>query len=149
MKTISKTIDFDLEDIRNWAILDSGATSHFLLSMAPAANVRPTKTPLRAKLPNGETIASTSECDLMIPGLPAAARRAHIMPGLASHSLVSVTKLTDAGCEVLFTKIGCTISKQGRTILCGQKCTKTGLWMIPLAGVLTAIPTAEGGRRKK
>jgi hypothetical protein len=74
-----KTIDFELEDIKNWAILDSGATSHFLLSTAPATNIRPTQMPLRAKLPNGEAIESTAECDLMIPGLPEAARRAHVI----------------------------------------------------------------------
>ena len=137
--TLLKTIDFDLEDIRNWAIVDSGATSHFLVTEAPAINIRPAKTPLKARLPNGETIASTNECDLNIPGLPEAARHAHILPGLASHSLVSVNKLTDAGCEVLFTKIGCTISKNGRIIVCCRKCTRTGLWMIPLLGDSTTV----------
>ena len=29
-------------------------------------------------------------------------------------------------------KINCTIVYRGRTIICGHKCTKTGLWMVPL-----------------
>ena len=41
--------------------------------------------------------------------------------------------LCNAGCEVHFTKIGCTITYRGRTIVCGRKCTQTGLWMLPLA----------------
>jgi hypothetical protein len=45
--------------------------------------------------------------------LPAAAQQAHIIPGLALHSLVSVVTLTNAGCKVHFTKIGCTIMHRG------------------------------------
>jgi hypothetical protein len=36
--------------------------------------------------------------------------------------------------DVTFTKINCTIVYRGRTIVCGHKCTKTGLWMVPLQG---------------
>ena len=38
-KKLLRTIKFDLEDIRNWAILDSGTTSHFLVVDAPADDV--------------------------------------------------------------------------------------------------------------
>ena len=34
-----KTVDFTLEDIREWVILDSGATIHFLVVNAPADDV--------------------------------------------------------------------------------------------------------------
>jgi hypothetical protein len=40
--------------------------------------------------------------------------------------------MCNAGCTVTFTKINCTIVYHGRTIVCGHKCTKTGLWMVPL-----------------
>ena len=40
--------------------------------------------------------------------------------------------MCNAGCTVTFTKINCTITYRGRTIICGHKCTHTGLWMIPL-----------------
>ena len=66
-----------------------------------------------------------------LPDLPAGAQAAHIIPGLASHSLLSAVTM-NAGCTVTFTKINCTIVYCGRTIVCGHKCTKTGLWMVPL-----------------
>ena len=76
-------------------------------------------------------------CTLDLPDLPADARAAHIIPGLASHSLLSVVTMCNAGCTVTFTKISCTIVYHGRTIVCGHKCTKTGLWMVPLRGANT------------
>jgi hypothetical protein len=69
--------------------------------------------------------------------LPAAGQQAC---GLASHSLVSVVTLANAGWEVHFTKIGCTITHRGKTILCGSKCMHTGLWMIPLTTSPALIP---------
>jgi hypothetical protein len=42
--------------------------------------------------------------------------------------------MCNARCTVTFTKINCTIVYRGRTIVCGHKCTKTGLWMVPLKG---------------
>jgi len=126
----------DIDTVKNWAILDSGTTSHFLTSMAPATNITPTTKPIVARLPNGERVTSTHTCTLDIPALPVAARLAHIIPNLASHSLISVVTLCNAGCNITFGKIGCTISYRGRTVLCANKCTRTGLWMIPL----TATP---------
>ena len=104
-QALLNTIDFDKEDIKNWAILDSGATSHFLVADAPAHDVTKATTPITVQLPNGERINSTHTCNLPIPELPASARIAHVMPGLASHSLLSVVKLCNAGCDVAFTKI--------------------------------------------
>jgi hypothetical protein len=88
--------------------------------------------PIVAGLPNGDKVRSTHTGTLDLPGLPSAARLAHIIPGFASHSLISVVTICNTGCDVLFTKIGCTITYRGRTIMCGNKCTRTGLWMIPL-----------------
>jgi hypothetical protein len=127
-----KTISSDTNTIKKWAILDSGATSHFLTTDAPASNIRSTATPLVARLPNGDKVQSTHTCTLDLPELPIAARHAHIIPGLASHSLLSVVTMCNAGCKVTFTKIGCSIEYRGRTIICGHKCTKTGLWMVPI-----------------
>ena len=132
-QSLLSTVDFNVHDIRDWAILDSGATSHFLITLAPATNVRPTSKPINAVLPNGKRVQSTHDCDIDIPHLPQQARATYVIPGLATHSLLSVVKLCNAGCEVKFTKIGCIVTYRGRTIVCGHKCTKTGLWMIPLA----------------
>jgi hypothetical protein len=127
-----KTISINAETIKRWAILDSGATSHFLTTNAPAKNICAATAPLVARLPNGERVQLTHTCTLDLPELPAAARNAHIIPGLASHSLLSVVTMCNASCTLTFTKMGCSIVYCGRTIVCGHKCTCTGLWTVPL-----------------
>ena len=136
--SLLKTITTDAETIKRWAILDSGATGHFLTTDAPALDITPTMTPITARLPNGDRVQSTHTCTLDLPSLPVNARAAHIIPVLASHSLISAVTLCNAGCNVNFTKIGCTISYRGRTLVCGHKCMRTGLWMIPLSETATA-----------
>jgi hypothetical protein len=81
---------------------------------------------------NGDKVQSMHTCTLNLPALPVSARAAHIIPSLASHSLLSVDTMCNAGCTATFTKIICTIAYRGRTIICGHKCTRTGLWMVPL-----------------
>ncbi len=87
--------------------------------------------PLIAHLPKGNKVQSTHTCTLDLPTLPVGARAAHIIP-VASHSLLSVVTMCNAGCTETFTKINCTITYRGRTIICGHKSTRTGLWMVPL-----------------
>jgi hypothetical protein len=121
-----------MDAIRALAILDSGATCHFLMTAAPMTNMHPNSKHIIARLPNGKRVHSTHMCTLDIPALPTSVGHTHTIPGLASHSLMSVVTLCNAGCNVIFTKIGCTIVYHGKVILCGSKCTRTGLWMIPL-----------------
>jgi hypothetical protein len=97
--------------------------------------------PLIAHLPNGNKVHSTHTCTLDLPDLPAGARTAHIIPGLASHSLLSVVTMCNAGCTVTFTKISCTIAYHGCTIICGHKCTHMGLWMVPLSKSQATSPS--------
>ena len=104
-KALLQTVDLDLHNLHEWAILDSGATSHFLVSAAPTRNRQFTTSPLKVRLPDGGYVSSTHTCDLDLPLLPTKARLGHIIPGLASHSLLSVVKLCNAGCEVTFTKV--------------------------------------------
>jgi hypothetical protein len=139
-----KTINVDAATIKQWAILDSGATSHFLTTNAPATNIVLAAVPLIAHLPNGDKVQSTHTCTCNLPDLLAGARAAHVIPGLASHSLLSVITMYNAGCTVTFTKINCTISYRGHTIICANKCTHTGLWMVPLkkVGVRATGPSA-------
>ncbi len=119
--------------IKRWAILDSNVTSHFLTTDAPAANILPAVIPLVARLPNGDKVHSTRTCTLDLQDLPPGAQEAHIIPGLATHPLLSVITMCNGGCTVTFTKISCTIVYRGRIIVCGHKCTRTGLWMVPLS----------------
>ena len=115
-------------------ILDSGATSHFLVVDAPRDDVRPALTPLTVCLPDGAQVHSSHTCSLRVNNLPQNACVTHVIPGLASHSLLSVVRLCNAGCEFIFTKIDCYVKYLGRTVLRGYKCNKTGLWMVNLQG---------------
>ena len=121
-----------MENIKEWAILDSGATSHFLVTEAPTSEITIATVPIRVTIPDGSQVQSTHTCKLAIPELPDIARIRHIIPGLASHSLLSVVKLCNARCEVSFSKIECVVKYQGRIVLRGHKCISTGLWMVPL-----------------
>ena len=53
---------------------------------------------------------------------------------------MSVVKLCNAGCEVIFTNIDCQVKHLGRIILRGSKCTSTGLWMIKLDNTYKITP---------
>jgi hypothetical protein len=132
-----KSITTNADMIKRWAILNIGATSHFLTTSVPATYILPIAMPIIARLPNGDRVHSTHTCTLDIPLLPRGAHAAHIIPGLALHSLLSVATMCNAGCTITFSKIGCTIMYHGRTIVCGHKCTRTGLWMIPLTEITT------------
>jgi hypothetical protein len=94
------TVKVDMDALKNWAILDSGDTSHFLTSMAPGTNITPTNKPIVAQLPSGERMTSMHTCTLDIPALPAAARLAHVIPNLASLSLILVVTFCNAGCTL-------------------------------------------------
>jgi hypothetical protein len=125
-----KTINVDATTIKGWAILDSGAISHFLTTNALATNIVLAAVPLIARLPNGDKVQSTHTCTLNLPDLPAGAQATHIIPGLASLLLLSVVTMYNTGCMVTFTKINCTISYCGWSIIYGNKCTCIGLWMV-------------------
>ncbi len=56
-----------MDAIRAWAILDSGATSHFLMTAAPMTNMHPASKPIIAQLSNGKRVHSTHTCTLDIP----------------------------------------------------------------------------------
>ena len=112
-----KTINFNIDEIRNWEILDSGATSHFLVVDSPVDDVTPTTNPMRVRQPDGTHVQLTHICSLRIPELPRDAQLAHIIPGLASHSLLLVVRLCNAGCTVTFTKIDCVVKYCGKMII--------------------------------
>jgi hypothetical protein len=140
-----KTINVNAATIKQLAILDSRAMSHFLSTNAPATNIVLAAVPLIAHLPNGDNVQSTHTCTLNLPDIPAGTQAAHVIPGLASHALLSIITMCNAGCMVIITKINCTISYHGQTIICGNKCTRMGLWMVPLTknvGDQAASPSA-------
>ena len=61
------TVDINLQNIRKWAILDSGASSHFLVTGAPVTNKKVATNPIVVTLPNGDQVHSTHTGDLNLP----------------------------------------------------------------------------------
>jgi hypothetical protein len=114
------------------ALLDSGCTAHFLLANAKCSNKKSTSTPFAVRLPNGDTITSTHTTTLNMPSFPHAARHAHILPGLAQHSLLSVGQMYDSGCSVTFTASNVMVTNGESTILKGLRYKESSLWRAPL-----------------
>jgi hypothetical protein len=115
------------------AIVDSGCTNHFLLVNAPCLNKVISQTPLTVRLPNGATMDSSHTAELNIPELNSAASIAHVFPGMANHSLISVGQLYNEGYIVTFKNASATIcNPQEFQILSGARDLDTGLWRINL-----------------
>ena len=88
------------------------SNSTFFGPRCPVKTIRVATKPLTINLPDGSQIKSTQECELDIPWLSPAARNAHIVPGLALTSLVSIKVLCDAGCKVGYDGNHCRVLKK-------------------------------------
>ena len=111
-------------------IADSGATGHFLQPGAPAINIKRANNPISTSQPDGKKLVSTHECEIDNPNLPKAARKAHIVPGLAHTSLVLVKMLIDAGCFVTYGK-NVIVYHNEKVVWKGPREKLTGLWVLP------------------
>jgi len=86
---------------------------------------------------NGERVQSTHDGALDIPGLPLDTRYAHVIPGI-SHSLLSIVRLCNAGCEIVFGRCGLNVEvryKQGKVVMKGRKSTINGLCYMPITKI--------------
>jgi hypothetical protein len=84
---------------------------------------------------------SSHTADLDIPELNAAASKAHVSPGMAHHSLLSVEQLCDEGYIVTFQRDTVTIcNSESSTLLSGPRDDTTGLWRINLKQTNKHIP---------
>jgi hypothetical protein len=123
------------------AIVESGCTGHFLVVNAPCLNKVKSRTPLTLRLPNGATMESSHTADLDIPESNAAASKAHVFPGMARHSLLSVGQLCEEGYIVTFKQAVVTIcDPQQSQILSGPRDLNTSLWLINLKQTNNHIP---------
>jgi hypothetical protein len=123
------------------AIVHSGCTGHFLLVTAPCLNKVKSWNPLTVRLPNGATMESSHTADLDIPELNAAESKAHVFPGIAHHSLLSVDQLWDEGYIVTFRQDTVTIcNSDNAKLLSGPRDETTGLWRINLKHTNKHIP---------
>jgi hypothetical protein len=86
-------------------------------------------------------MGSSHTADLDIPGLNATASKAHVFPGMAHHSLLSVGQLWDEGYIVTFKQNTVTICNSESTkLLSGPRDETTGLWQINLKQTNKHIP---------
>ena len=86
-----RIVDFAQDNIKDWVILDSGATSNFLVTEAPVADIVSAMNPFTVTISDDLKVQSTRDCKLATLKLPAQARIAHIVPGLVLHSLISIS----------------------------------------------------------
>ncbi len=70
-------------------------------------------------------------CDIQINGLPVTLT-GHIIPNLSIALLFGIQILTEAGCDVTFTKGDCIVTYNGKIILRGEKDPSTDLWTLLL-----------------
>jgi hypothetical protein len=123
------------------AIVDSGCTGHFLLVTAPCLNKVVSRYPLTVRLPDGATMESSHTADLDIPELNADASKAHVLPGMAHHYLLSSGQLCDEGYTVTFRRDTVTIcNSKNSKLLSGPRDDITGLWRINLKQTVKHIP---------
>ena len=63
VQNLLRTVDFSQVDLKDWAILDSGATSNFLVTEAPVVDIVPAVNPLTVIIPDGSRVQSTYDCN--------------------------------------------------------------------------------------
>jgi hypothetical protein len=127
------------------AIAD-GCTANFCTTGMPVHNKRLATEPIAIRNPNSKVMCSTCTTGLHLPGLPLAARQVHIVPSLASQSLLSIGQFCDAGCKVVFDSHTVTISHNSEVLLTGQRTALTRLWHLDIPSVSpdeSPIPQAD------
>jgi hypothetical protein len=93
------------------------------------------------RLPNGATMESSHTADLDIPELKTAASKAHVLPGMAHHSLLSVGQLCHEDYIVTFQQDTVTIcNSENSKLLSGPQDETTGLCRINLKQTNKHIP---------
>ena len=76
---------------------------------------------------------STHTCEVDVPRIPKESRRAHIVPGIAHTSLISIKVLTDAGCKVVYDTHECQVYFREKIVWTRGKKPMTGLWILPIS----------------
>ena len=113
---------------KNNAIVDSGASGHYFPINSPQQNTHKTNTQFTITQPNGEKLVSTQEASLnILPTLPAAAKEVQVFNNI-KYPLLSVAKLCDVDCNVLFSKNKVTIEHNNKIIAEAPRDNLSNLW---------------------
>jgi hypothetical protein len=75
---------------------------------------------------------ATHEAELDIPALPHAARHIYIVPDLADKTLLSVSQLCKADCQVVFNDRTVAVHHQGKIVLKGGMQNGSALWKMEI-----------------
>ena len=115
------------------AIYDTGASGHYLKSNEPHEIAIQPVAPVQVKQPNGKSLQYNKVCRPKITNLSDEAREAHILPGIAHISLISIGKLCDSRCESSINQHTMAVTK--KILLQGERDTMTGLWRVPIQSI--------------
>ncbi|KXJ67761.1 hypothetical protein RP20_CCG014874 [Aedes albopictus] len=106
--------------------LDSGATSHMTCDASLLENVINVNTTIG--LADGNKIAAVGAGSMRFRKLggngkdvPVTIKQVYHVPALAGN-LLSVSRMTDEGCSLIFTKTDCEIQKNGKVLLRAERC---------------------------
>ena len=123
-------------------ILGSGATDSFLPSSYKGTNEQTVHQPVLVSCANGSTMTSVATDELNLPSLPKAARSCYKFNDIAE-PLISVKKIVNSGCDVLFeaTKVTISDSTTGKPVLTGKLDPIKNLYTVPLHESPTTLPT--------
>jgi len=135
LTTLAECIDV-IKSVQEYVMFipDTGA-SITCIQAAPHYKTSTTQ-PIIAGTPSGHTIRSTESALLNIPTLSNTATAAHTFKKLATGNLLSIGKLCDENCEVVFKKTTMEVTNNdGFIIIKGKRDTSNGLWKaaVPIA----------------
>jgi hypothetical protein len=117
------------------AVVDTGATSLFVMKGTNCKNKRIAINPITISLPNGKKVTSTHICNVTIPGLSFTII-GHIVPEMMMASLLGIRVLCKAGCQVNFDDKKCKVIYKGKVIL-----TINPSYTSPRGGVFSYVVT--------
>ena len=111
--------------------MDSGATDHFVLPSFLLENIQISNKTTKVYCTNGSSIISSKESLLPINDLPDKAKTAHVLQDI-KYPLISVPKLCDNDCNLLFTKCKAHIMNDKFKIISSYDRDKqSGFWTLP------------------
>ena len=117
------------------AILDSGASNHFLSPNIPLSRIHHHAPTLSVRTADGTTHQSKTAATIHLNASPPLPAAGYVIPNFP-HTLISVGKIVDENCSVLFEKHKVSVfNSSNRTILTGwREPSGSKLWRVPITG---------------
>ena len=102
-------------------ITDAVVIGNFVPPGAPVNNLKPAIKPISINIPGGSKIMPTHTCELNIDGITYQSIMDYIAPGLAHASLISISALCDAGCNVKYGESICSVYFKNKLVCKGGR----------------------------